>query len=216
MLKWVLHHNLAKAMGLDIPDRVMREIDDLIDAPPNRELDLRRKFLVRYTSPAQIFPVQPKIKGIARAGRTDRTLFKKQVRFISEHYGVDWNQCEKNEYCRKLISYYMFHHLVAYFFNDVLPEGVPNSEKVFISRMDTKFVQGAWNCIVHDPEFKWLSPVYYDILRFLYSKIRRCRSLPEFCEDGHGLLENFMISRESVRVCPVCGAIYVKEKNGGD
>jgi hypothetical protein len=115
MVKWEIYHNLANLMKIDILEEEMKDIDDLIDAPPKGTRELRNAFSNYISRFGSGFPIQPKTIGTKKAGRTKNTVFRMQVRFISEYYGIHWGECKEDDYCKKLISYYLLHHLASYF-----------------------------------------------------------------------------------------------------
>ena len=136
MVKWKIYHNLAKAMGIDLSVDIMKDIDDLIDAPLKGMRDLRNSFSQYVSKPSEVFPIKPKPVGIKKTGRTKITVFKMQLRFIAEYYGRNWENCKVDKHCKGIITYYLFHHLASYFFDTIIPKGPPTTEDAFISRMN--------------------------------------------------------------------------------
>ena len=210
MPKWGVYHVLARSMGLDLNENVMKEIDDLIEDLPKgfgEQTGLRTHFKDIYNAAGKPWGVE---YNTGKSEWKNVTVFKWKLKSVAEYYGNPWEECEEDNRCRGKVKYYLLHNLAGFLFYEVIPEKEPLKRKeTFFERFEKKFINGAWNSIVRDPEFKWISPLYNEVLEFLFSKIKLKRGTILFCEEDGSNLQSIKTDNVTVKFCPLCGNIYI-------
>ena len=217
MPKWDIYHVIAKNMGLEVSESIMKEIDDLIEDLPKgfgKQTGLRTHF-------KDIYNATGKPQGIeyntGKSGRRNITVFKWKLKSVAEYYGNAWEKCKENNKCMERVKYYLLHNLAGFLFYEVIPEKEPlKGKETFFKRFEKKFINGVWNSIVNDPEFKWIFPLYNEVLEFLFSKIKLKKGAILFCDDDGSNLQSIKAGNVTVKFCPLCGNIYIPiggEKN---
>ena len=216
MRKRDIYQTLARNMGLEIDKKTMEEIDNLIDGVGQKAYDgLKNAFISMFYKNERKIGIADK-HNIMKTARAKATPFRMQLRLLAEYYGDSWMFCKDSNTYANRVRYYLLHNLTSYLFDVVIPEKRPlYGKKLFVERINKGLLLGAWNSLKKDPEFKWIYPIYNNILDFLYSKIKLVDNLPLFCEKDNIALKSFTAYNVTFKFCPECGTMYI-EKLGGE